>query len=190
VGVAVAPGGDRVYVTTLGGYGAHGRLWVIDARRAEHSAGSSAVLAQVAAGCQPVRVALSPDGQTAWVTALQSNALLGFATAAIQRDPRGALRAVVPVGSEPVGLLLLDDGRAVLVGDSNRGLVASAPGSGAQRISVVSAADALVGRPAVTGSFPAGLFPLDLGYDPMTGQVLVANYLSASVELLRPAPLP
>jgi DNA-binding beta-propeller fold protein YncE len=185
VGVAVAPGGAWIYVTTLGGFGPHGRLWVIDARQAEHGAGRTAVAGQVPAGCQPVRVALSPDGGTAWVTALQSNALLGFDTASLRRDPSRALRAVVPVGSEPVGLLLLDNGHVALIGDSSRFL---GPGSGADapQLSLVSTESALAHRPAVIGSLPAGgLFPRDLGYDQRAGQVLVPDFASGDVELVR-----
>lgn len=185
VGLAVAPGGARLYVTTLGGYGDYGKLWAIDAQRAEQGGGRSAILAHTASGCQPVRVAVSPGGQTVWVTALQSNALLGFAAAALGSGSSRAVRAVVPVGSEPVGLLLLDNGRTALVANSNRGLVASTGSNAPQRITVVSTADALAGRPAISGSLPAGLFPRDLGYDPATGQVLVANFLSGTVELLR-----
>jgi hypothetical protein len=192
VGVAIAPGGTQVYVTTLGGYGDLGQLWVIGARRAEDGAGQAAVLGHDAAGCQPVRVAVSPGGSTVWVTALQSNALLGYSAAALDRGSPpetgrrpAALRAVVPVGSEPVGLLLLDGGRTALVGDSNRGLV---PGTGrgpVQRLSVVSTAAALAGRPAVTGSLPAGQFPRDIGYDAATGEVLVPDYVSENVEITR-----
>jgi DNA-binding beta-propeller fold protein YncE len=182
LGVAVAPGGT-VYVTTLGGYGDHGILWAVSAQRAEQGAGRSAVLAHAAAGCQPVRVAVSPSGKTIWVTALQSDALLGFAAAPRPESPP-ALRAVVRVGAEPVGLLLLRNGGTALVGDSNRGLIPGTPNSAEPRISVVSTADALTGHPAVTGSLPAGQFPRDLGYDPATGQVLVPNYLSETVEFL------
>ena len=153
VGVAIAPGGTQVYVTTLGGYGDLGQLWVIGARRAEDGAGQAAVLGHDAAGCQPVRVAVSPGGSTVWVTALQSNALLGYSAAALDRGSPpetgrrpAALRAVVPVGSEPVGLLLLDGGRTALVGDSNRGLVPGTGGGPVQRLSVVSTAAALAGR--------------------------------------------
>ncbi len=192
VGVAIAPGGAQVYVTTLGGYGDLGQLWVIGARRAEDGAGQSAVLGHDAAGCQPVRVAVSPDGSTVWVTALQSNALLGYSAATLDRgSPAGkgrrpaALRAVVPVGSEPVGLLLLDGGRTALVGDSNRGLVPGTGGGPVQRLSVVSTAAALAGRPAVTGSLPAGQFPRDIGYDAATGEVLVPDYISENVEITR-----
>jgi DNA-binding beta-propeller fold protein YncE len=192
VGVATAPGGVQLYVTTLGGYGDLGRLWVVGTREAEDGAGRAAVLGNVAAGCQPVRVAVSPGGGTVWVTALQSNALLGYSAAALDRRSSletghrpAALRAVVPVGSEPVGLLLLDGGRTALVSDSNRGLVPGTGGGPVQRVSVVSTAAALAGRPAVTGSLPAGQFPRDLGYDAATGEVLIPDYISENVEIAR-----
>lgn len=54
VGVAVSPNGRLLYVTTYGRYGDHGRLWVIDAARAEQGDVMHAVLASAPAGCQPV----------------------------------------------------------------------------------------------------------------------------------------
>ena len=94
------------------------------------------------------------------------------------------------MGAEPVGLLLLDGGRTALVGDSNRGLVPGTGGGLMQRVSVVSTAAALAGRRAVTGSLPTGLFPRDLGYDAATGEVLVPDYISENVELLRAPTMP
>jgi len=181
VGVAIAPGGGRLYVTTYGAYGPYGQLWVVGTARAESGAGG-AVLADVAAGCQPVRVAVSPDGSTVWVTALQSDALLAFSAARLSDDPSRALEAVVPVGSEPVGLLLVDDGRLALVGNSNRGLVPGTASDAPQTVSVVSTAAALAQRPAVVGAVPAGLFPRDLTFDQATGQVLLGNFKSGTVE--------
>ena len=91
------------------------------------------------AGASPVRVVLSPGGQVAWVTARGSNALLGFATSRlITRAP--ALVADVPVGSAPVGVILVDGGRLAVVADSNR-----FAGRGAQWLSVVRVPDALRG---------------------------------------------
>jgi DNA-binding beta-propeller fold protein YncE len=182
VGVAMSPGGGRLYVTTYGAAGPHGQLWVVDTARAESGADAGAVLGDVPAGCQPVRVAVSPDGRTVWVTALQSNALLGFSAAALPDDPAHALRAVVRVGSEPVGLLLVDNGRLALVANSNRGLV---PGTGSdvpQTVSVVSTAAALAHRPALLGGVRAGLFPRDLSFDQATGQVLLGNFISGTIE--------
>lgn len=182
VGVAMSPDGARLYVTTYDAAGPHGQLWVIDTAKAESGAGSASVLSEVAAGCQPVRVAVSPDGNTVWVTALQSNALLGFSAAALVDDPLHALRAVVRVGSEPVGLLLVDNGRLALVGNSNRGLVPGTGGNSPQTVSVVNTAAALAHRPALLGTVPTGLFPRDLSLDQATGQVLLGNFNSDTIE--------
>jgi DNA-binding beta-propeller fold protein YncE len=187
VGVAMSPDGRQLYVTTFGAYGPHGQLWVIDTARAESGADGSAVLAHAPAGCQPLRVAVSPDGRTAWVTALQSNALLAFSTANLEADPSKALRAVVRVGSEPVGLVLVDGGRVALVANSNRGLVAGTGGTQPQTVSVVNTAAALDHRSALIGVVPAGLFPRDITFDQATGRVLLANFDSDSVEEF-PAP--
>jgi DNA-binding beta-propeller fold protein YncE len=187
VGVAISPDGQQLYVTTFDAYGPHGQLWVIDAARAESGATGAAVLRHVAAGCQPVRVAVSPDGRTVWVTALQSNALLAFSTTDLQANPAKALKAVVRVGSEPAGLLLVDGGRVALVANSNRGLVTGTGSTRPQTVSVVNTAAALDHRSALIGAVPAGLFPRDITFDPATGRVLLANFDSDSVEEF-PAP--
>jgi DNA-binding beta-propeller fold protein YncE len=182
VGLAMSPGGGQLYVTSYGAYGPHGQLWVIDTARAESGAGGGAVLGHVAAGCQPVRVAVAPDGSTVWVTALQSNALLGFSAADLRDDRSRALRAVVRVGSEPVGLVLVDDGRLALVGNSNRGLVQGTGSAVPQTVSVINTAAALAKRPAMVGVVLTGLFPRDLTFDQATGQVLLGNFNSSTIE--------
>jgi DNA-binding beta-propeller fold protein YncE len=179
--MAMSPDGKLIYVTTFGQNGPHVRLWVIDAARAERTADRSAVVASTAAGCQPVRVALSDDGRVAWVTALQSNAVLAFDTATLRQHPSAALRAVVHVGSEPVGLAVVNGGRTVLVADSDRGLVA--PSSGPADVSVINTGAALAGRTALLGVLPAGLFPRELSYDAADRSVLMSNFLSATVQM-------
>jgi DNA-binding beta-propeller fold protein YncE len=181
VGIAISPDGTLIYVTTFGQYGPYGRLWVINAARAERTAGPGAMVASTAAGCQPVRVALSDDGRVAWVSALQSNAVLAFDTATLRQHPSAALRAVVRVGAEPVGLAVVNGGRTVLVTDSDRGLVAGS--SGRTAVSVISTAAALAGRPALTGMLAAGLFPRELTYDAAHGSVLMSDFASATVQM-------
>lgn len=185
VGIAISPTGDRVYVTTLGAYGPYGKLWVLGARAAERGAGQSAVLGHVYAGCQPVRVVLSPNGSLAWVTALQSDDLLAFRTSRLTSNHVAAPLAVVHLGAEPVGIVLLDRGQLLVVGDSDRFGI-----RGGSALSLVSADRALAGLPAVLGALPAGEFPRDLSYDASSGTLLVPNYVSETVELVRPEAWP
>ena len=86
------------------------------------------------------------------------------------------------VGSEPVGLLLVDDGDPALVGNSNRGIEPGTATDVPQVVSVINTVAALGHRSALLGAVQAGLFPRDLTLDQATGQVLLGNYNSGTVE--------
>jgi DNA-binding beta-propeller fold protein YncE len=183
VGLALSPDGRRLYVTSevaTSSSPRHGTLAVLDVDAAEQHPVTS-VMTRVAAGCQPVRVAVSADGNLAWVTARGSNALLAFDTAQLLARPQDALRAVVAVGRQPVGLLLTSNDRYALVANSSRYTQPNNP----QTVSVVDTTAALSGRPALIGTIPAGAFPRQLDYDPATRQVVLANYGSNTVETFR-----
>lgn len=92
---------------------------VISVARAERGE-AHAVVASVPADCSPVRVVVSADGSTVWVTARESDLLLAFSAARLIEDPAHALLAAVRVGEAPVGLALVDGGRWIVVAGSNR----------------------------------------------------------------------
>ncbi|MFL5297129.1 MAG: YncE family protein [Phenylobacterium sp.] len=139
-----------------------GVLFVVDVATAvkdpEHS-----VAAAWAAGCSPVRVALSPDGATAWVTARSDDALLAFKTA----DLKGVQPAPSPerrkVGRAPVGVLSQPDGGAVWVANSDR---FSSTGEGSLTATPVAAGEAR--------TVASGKFPRELAFLP-SGRTLVAT---------------
>lgn len=186
VGLALSPNGALLYVTTFGGYGQHGLLWVIDTARAEQRKAPGVVLTKVSAGCQPVRVQVAPDGREVWVTALQSNALLAYSATALREHRSSALQAVIRVGSEPVGLALVDGGRLALVANSNRGLVPGSTGAdNRQSVSVIDTGMALAHRRALIGNIRAGLFPRDLNVNPATRTVLLANFTSRTIQVFQ-----
>ncbi len=185
--VAVDPGGRWLYATALAsvnGAGS-GTLSVIDATRAQTDP-ATAVVHSVAAGCEPVRVALSADGRLVWVTALADHAVIGFSRSRLLRHPRRARVAYVLVGSAPVGVLAVDGGRRLLVADSGPS-ASSAPGPG---VSVVNVGAALAGRPAALGSVPAGVYPRDLTVPPGGRTAYVTNSGSAQVEAVNLNDLP
>jgi DNA-binding beta-propeller fold protein YncE len=175
VGVALSPDGRSIYVTTEGPRGGPGYLWMLD----EHTASqdpATAVTSHVGAGCNPVRVVISPDGTVAWVTARASDVLIGFSTAALVTRPQDAVKAVVRVGFEPVGLALNDGGRYAVVANSARFAASDAP----QNLTVVDLQAALMGRRAIVAWIAAGTFPREVAIDGALG--LVTNYDSDTVE--------
>jgi DNA-binding beta-propeller fold protein YncE len=182
VGMAVSPDGRWLYVTSELAAGsrnpdAPGTLSVLSIAEAERDP-ARAVVATASAQCQPVRVAVSTDGQTVWVTARASDDLLAFSAARLRSDPAKALIAAVRVGEAPVGLALTDGGRLIVVADSNR-----FDASGARSaLTVIDAAAALAGRPALVGTLPAGAFPRELSLEGNGRVLLVGNFGSDQLE--------
>jgi DNA-binding beta-propeller fold protein YncE len=164
--------------------GAQGTLTVISIARAETDPAAS-VVAAAYAGCSPVRVITSADGSVVWVTARESDRLLGFSAARLRSDPAHSLVASVVVGEEPVGLVLANDGERMVVADSNRF------GEGAtSSLAVVNVTAALAGRPAVLGYLPTGLFPREMALEPGGRTLLVTDYISDQLESVSVAALP
>ena len=175
----------RARIAAVPGPDVPGTLTVISVQRAETDPARS-VVATVDAGCQPVRVITSADGRVVWVTARASDALLGFSAALLRSHPARSLVARVRVGEAPVGLALVDHGGRIVVADSNRFLAPGATSS----LAVVNVGAALAGRPALAGLLPAGRFPREMAPEPGGRTLLVTNFASGQVELVKVAGLP
>jgi DNA-binding beta-propeller fold protein YncE len=113
VGIAFSPDGKTAYVTSeeahISDPNSLGTLSVLRVAVAERHPAAS-VERSVVAGCAPVRVVVSPDGGTVWLTARQSDAVLGFSAKALATGA-SALVADVEIGQAPVGLALFDGGQ-------------------------------------------------------------------------------
>jgi DNA-binding beta-propeller fold protein YncE len=157
-----------------------GAIHVVDVAKAATDPANS-VAANVQAGCSPVRLAISPDGSRAYVTARNSNALLAFDTAKFHTDASAARVGTVPVGSAPVGVAVANGGRQVFVSNSNR---FARDQTVRQTLTVIDAARVGEGAAAVLGSVPAGLFPRQFGQSPDGQTLFVANYISSELEVI------
>ncbi|KAI1091074.1 cytochrome cd1-nitrite reductase-like protein [Rostrohypoxylon terebratum] len=141
---------------------------------------SKAVLHSVGAGCSPVRLEVSPDGKLVWVTSRQSNRLLAFDTAKLDSaHPEGSLVASVQVGTSPVGLTIINEGRHVITADSNR---FNAPNS-TTGLTIVDVEEALKGKQGFR-KIPTGMFPREFAVSPDGKTVLVAQYRSNAIQAL------
>jgi DNA-binding beta-propeller fold protein YncE len=157
-----------------------GAVIVVDVARAESDPAHS-VIATVPAGCNPVRIALSPSGDRAYVSARGDDAVLVFDTKALTSDTAHALVAKVPVGTAPVGIAVLDDGRRIVVTNSNR-FAGSAEDH--QDLTVIDASRIASGASAVIGSIPAGGFPREIRTTADGRTLLLTNFTSKTLEIV------
>jgi YVTN family beta-propeller protein len=159
---------------------AQGAIIVVDVVRAQTDPAHS-IVANVPAGCSPVRLAISPSGDRVYVTARNSNSLLAFDTGTMRSDSEHAQVGKVPVGSSPVGVAVVNDGKFVLVTNSNR---FAKDQTARQTLTVIDASRASEGQAAIMGSVPAGIFPREFGQSPDGRTLFVANYLSNELEVI------
>jgi len=163
-----------------------GALIVVDVERARTDP-SNSVAAKIPAGCSPVRLAMTPGGDRVFITARNSNALLGFDTSKFAADPTNARIGSVPVGTSPVGVAVANEGKLVFVANSNR---FSNDRNARQTLTVVDASKVSAGASAIMGSVPAGAFPREFGASPDGRTLFVANYNSSELEVIDLARLP
>jgi DNA-binding beta-propeller fold protein YncE len=163
-----------------------GAVFVIDAAKAKTDP-AHAVVATIRAGCTPVRLVLSPQGDIAYVTARGENSLLAFDTRKLVRDPTGSLIGKVPTGSTPVGIAVIDNGHKIVVSNSNRfGTAASA----VQSLTVIDASRIESGDAAILGSMPAGSLPREMAISSDSRTLFVVNTNSKNLEVIDLARLP
>jgi hypothetical protein len=188
VGMHTSLDGKWLYATsfrrTPGRGPGEGTLSVINLATAETSPAKS-VRTTVNAGCSPARIQTQGNTNTVWVTARDSNALLGFSASKLLSDPAHALLAVVPVGPGPIGLTPLSNDRFVIA-DSNY----ASPSHAAGELAVVSTANALGGKPAVLGVIPAGGQPHQLTQSERGTVLLVTNQVTGQLQAITIADLP
>jgi serine/threonine protein kinase/DNA-binding beta-propeller fold protein YncE len=187
-GIAVSPDGQWLYVTSIARTkttgASEGLISVLSMAKLETDP-ASALVRQATAGCSPARVLVSPDGKTVWVTARQSNELLGFSAARLRSDPKQALLVEVPVGQTPTGAILVDGGSRIIVADSDlNGL------TGAHNLAVVDVAAAMAGKPALIGYIPSGKTPRDFALQPGGRYLYVSDSGSAAIQVVKLSTLP
>jgi DNA-binding beta-propeller fold protein YncE len=140
-----------------------------------------AELSRVAAGCNPVRLVLSPDGNTAYVSARDDNALLAFDTRRLVTDTGHALIGRADVGTAPVGVAVVDSGTRVIVTNSNR---FGGSADDQQPLTVIDAAKLRSRSPSVLGTIPAGAFPRELRVTADGRTLFVTNFASRNLEMI------
>ena len=180
--VCSAPGSEEVRQASKYSEGA---ILVVDVSRATHDP-ANAVVGATPAGCNPVRLAISPSGEVAYVSARTDNALLAFDTRRLLTEPSHALIGRVPVGDAPVGVAVLDGGARIAVTNSNR----FGDSNATQNLTIIDAQKIASGAAAVLGTVPAGVFPRELRMTEDQKTLLLTNFGSKNLTMIDIARLP
>ena len=162
---------------------ARGAVVVIDVSRAIRDA-EHAVSSVTPGGCDPVRLALSPDGRRAWVTARSDNAVLEFDAGLLLSDSTNAFAGAIPLPAGPVGLAVFDEGRRLAVSNATR----FSPGATDAEVLTILDVSTLPGR--VLGSLPAAGGPVDVTVMRDGRTLLLTNLAAQSLQIFDLARLP
>ena len=163
-----------------------GAILVVDVDKAKIDPANS-VRARVPAGCSPVRMGITPDGASVWITVRNNNSVASYDTAKLLSDPDHARTSFIPVGRAPVGLTITHDGKYVLATNSNR---FAADANSPQVFNVIDPKQAANGVSAVIGTIESGAFPREFGVSPDGKTIFLANYLSKTLEVIDADHLP
>lgn len=158
---------------------AKGAVVVIDVERARTDPANAAI-AQVPVGCNPVRLVLSPDGNTAWLSLRGEHSLAALDTRKLLTDSSHALITKLPVGTAPVGVAVIDGGKRVIATNSNR---FAGGAEDRQSLAVVDASGGAASA-TVVGRIPAGAFPRELRVTPDGNTLLATNFASKTLEVV------
>lgn len=157
-----------------------GAVVVVNVAKAQTDPATS-IIAKIPAGGSPVRLALSPDGNKAFVSARASDAVLVFSTSELIRGSKEAKPKKISVGKSPVPIIVVADGRYVLVGNSDRF------GSGGNKNSTLTVLDtSRVGteQDPKVGTIPCGAFPRNFCLAADGKTLFLTNYQSQSLQVI------
>jgi DNA-binding beta-propeller fold protein YncE len=102
-------------------------------------------------------------------------------------DPTHALIGKVPVGTAPVGVGVIEDGRKVIVTNSNRFFGGA---DDRQTLVVLDASKIVAGTAAILGTVPAGGFPREIRLTSDKLTLLLTNFSSRTLELINLQQMP
>ncbi len=138
---------------------------------AAETASNHAVTGVAAAECSAVRLRLSDDGATAYVTARGSGDVVAMETAQLPGHLIRKAAVTGAVGPSPVGIAV--DGGRLFVTLSNR----FDQGAGNSSVAIVDSATL-----TVTGRIPAGVFPREVAVTPDRHWLFISNFGSNDLE--------
>jgi len=188
VGLALSPDGTQLFSTSEivgtssvcrpekngGQMHAKGALFSIKVEKAATDP-RHAVTWVMPAGCNPVRVVVSMDGRSLWVSERGDGHVMGLDPSILTSGVGSGQTTVISVGHSPIGLAIRPDGKQLWVSNSSR--FSSAGGS----LTVLMPANPAEAK--ISATLKVGAFPRDLRFMPDGKTLVVAMFGEESIML-------
>jgi len=156
-----------------------GAVLVVDVAKARTDAAHS-VVTRFPVGCGPVRLVLTPDDRTAWVSIRADNTVMAIDTKKMLTDSAHAIVTRVKVGTAPVGVAVVDGGSRIIATNSNR---FAGDANDHQPLNVIDASKGPANA-TLAGTIPAGAFPRELRVTADGRTLLVSNFASKTLQVV------
>jgi DNA-binding beta-propeller fold protein YncE len=156
-----------------------GAIVVIDMKLAVSSPDKS-ILRRVPAGCDPVRVVVSRETGRVYVTARGSNELLEFSEQALTGSGPTPRARALTVGASPVGVAVIDNGRKIVVANTDR----FNTGAAAPSLYVIDRTRITGSSTPVSGVIPSRGFPREIRVTADGRTLLVTNYSAGTLQIV------
>lgn len=161
-------------------------ILVIDVQRAIASPGPTAVIAAVSIPCEVSigvpNVALSPAGDTLYVTVPRDDAMVAFDMRPVLAGGAPRQLARVSVGSAPRSVVTTLDGERIIVANSN-----TVPGNGSPgptTLAVLAATDIATGGNRLLATIPSGRNPGFMTVTTDGRTLLLSNIASQTIQVV------
>ena len=162
-----------------------GALIVVDAIKARTDPTNS-VVARIPAGGSPVRLSLSPSDHRLYLTARNSNALLVFDTDQVLTNAAHVVPVKILMGTSPVPVVAVLDGKLVLVGNSDR---FNPQATTSSTLTVLDTSKIGTSQNPKVGEIPSGAFPREFYLTPDGKTLYLSNFLSGTIQVFDVASL-
>jgi DNA-binding beta-propeller fold protein YncE len=163
--------------------GPSGAILVLDLQRIGPDL-SKSIIATIPAGCSTQRVAVSPDGNTLYATAMLDNTLMAFDVSPLKSGGTPIMIGKVPTGPTPVGITLIRNGAEIVIANTNAvqpNYDSFDPGN--QSLTVIDTTRISEGARAVVGTIPTKSGPRNPTIT-ADGRTLFVNSASGSLEII------
>jgi hypothetical protein len=174
-----APGGPDTSARACGDFTNPRTVMALDVERAKSDPKSS-ILTSVCVGLPPVSLALSPDGDTLYVSTRDDDRFHALDIRPVRSGNAPVLIGSISVGPSPRGIGVVDGGKKIVAAVNN----GPRPGARESYLAVIDSSKIADSDSAILGTIPAGIDARQVFVMADGKTLLITNYGSQTLQIV------